>query len=63
MGRYDADFGSVLLNKGKGNFEYMGLPGLSVKGQIRHIERINVAGKEAFILARNNDTAKIISFR
>ncbi len=62
MGRYDADYGTVLINKGKGEFTSSPMNGISVKGQVRHISKINIPGKEAFILACNNDSAKIIQF-
>ena len=32
------------------------LNGTQIRGQVRHIKKINVAGKESFILARNNDS-------
>jgi enediyne biosynthesis protein E4 len=63
MGRYDADFGTILVNKGNGNFSVESLNGLQVKGQIRHIKKITINKKEAFILARNNDSAMVIQFR
>ena len=62
MGRYDADYGTLLVNKGKGLFQVASLNGLSVKGQVRHIGRISIAGREAFILARNNDSTMLVSF-
>lgn len=62
LGRYDADFGSVLLNKGKGNFKYEELNGIKIKGEIRHLQKIRLAAnKEAFIVAKNNDSLKLIS--
>ncbi len=60
MGRYDADFGTILVNKGQGKFEAESIPGLQIKGQVRHIQRIKIAGKEAFILAKNNDSLQVI---
>lgn len=62
MGRYDADYGTILINKGKGQFACEQLNGRPVKGQVRHIRRINILGKEAFVLACNNDSARVISF-
>jgi enediyne biosynthesis protein E4 len=62
MGRYDADFGTILLNQGKGSFTAESLNGLAIKGQVRHIGKIQIAGKEAFILARNNDSTMVIRF-
>ena len=63
LGKFDADFGSILINIGNGNFNYESLNGLVIKGEIRHIRKINTGNKEAFVLARNNDSLKIIEFR
>jgi hypothetical protein len=63
MGEYDADYGTVLINDGKGNFSYSMLSGLSVKGEIRHIRQLTIANKVAYVLARNNDSLKVISFK
>lgn len=62
MGRYDADFGTLLINKGNGSFECTVLNGLNVKGQVRHISPINIGKEPAFILARNSDSAMVIRF-
>ena len=63
MGRNDADFGTILINKGNGTFTAEPINGLQIKGQVRRICRINIAGKEAFIVARNNDSTLVIRFR
>jgi len=63
MGRYDADFGTLLVNKGHGNFTCENINGLQIKGQVRHIRKIAIAGKDAFILARNNDSVMVIKYR
>lgn len=63
MGRNDADFGTILVNKGGGTFEAESINGLEIKGQVRHIEKINIGRKEAFILARNNDSTMVIQFK
>ena len=63
MGRYDADFGSVLINQGQGLFAVEPINGLVVKGQVRRVRKINIAKKEAYILARNNDSTMIIRFK
>ena len=62
MGRYDADYGTILLNKGHGDFTTSPLNGLAIKGQTRHIRPIKIAGKESFILVRNNDSTMILQF-
>jgi len=63
MGRYDADFGTLLLNHGNGSFTTENINGLQVKGQVRHISKINVGKNEAYILARNNDSTMVIQFK
>jgi hypothetical protein len=62
MGRSDADYGTLLVNKGHHGFSAGPLNGLAVKGQVRHIRQINIGGKQAFLLARNNDSAMVIQF-
>ena len=62
MGRYDADYGTLLINKGKGNFVSQPVKGLVLKGQQRHIKSIQIKGKQAFIIAQNNDSARVIQF-
>ncbi|HEV8083762.1 MAG TPA: VCBS repeat-containing protein [Chitinophagaceae bacterium] len=62
MGRYDAGFGTILVNKGKGQFLAESINGLQVKGQVRHIKKINLGKQYAYILARNNDSAMVIKF-
>ncbi len=62
MGRYDADFGTVLVNRGNGNFTCESLNGISISGQVRRIKPVVVAGQKAYILARNNDSVKVVSF-
>jgi hypothetical protein len=69
MGRYDADYGSILVNKGNAQFSCEGLNGLAIPGQSRHIRRINLAQDksrlnviETFVIARNNDSLKVIQF-
>lgn len=63
MGRYDADFGTILMNRGNGSFSTESLNGLQIRGEVRHIKKLNVEGREAFILARNNDSTMVIQFK
>jgi enediyne biosynthesis protein E4 len=63
MGRYDADYATLLINQGKGTFNTESLNGPQIRGQVRHIRKLNIAGKESFILARNNDSTVVIQFR
>ena len=63
MGRYDADYGTLLINKGSGNFECGPINGLSIKGQVRHIKPITINKQQAYILSKNNDTTQVIKFK
>jgi hypothetical protein len=63
MGEYDGDYGTVLINNGNGDFSCALLNGCIIKGEVRHIRKINTGIKESFILARNNDSLKLIRFR
>ena len=60
MGRYDADYGTVLIGKGKGSFSTECLQGIPVKGQVRHALPIRLNGTPAIVLAMNNDSARVI---
>ena len=62
MGRYDANFGTLLISKDAGKFAIEDLNGLPIKGQVRRIEPIIIAGKKAYVLVRNNDSALVIAF-
>ena len=63
MGRNDADFGTILVNKGNGQFNCQSINGLQIKGEVRHIKKINIGKEEAYILARNNDSVMVIKFK
>lgn len=61
MGRYDADYGTILINRGKGNFETNTQNNLTINGQIRHILPIQIKGKISYIFARNNESLLLLS--
>ena len=63
MGRYDADYGTVLVNEGSGKFKTENINGLQIKGQVRHIKSININHQPAFILSKNSDSTIIIRFK
>jgi hypothetical protein len=64
MGRYDGDAGTILINKGHGNFVAETLNSVHVKGQTRHVEKFrSIDNKQYFILARNNDSAVVIGMK
>jgi hypothetical protein len=63
IGRQDGDFGTVLINKGKGEFTYSSFTGFIDVKQVRNIKSIQIQNQKAFILARNNTNASIIEFK
>lgn len=60
LGRSDADFGTVLINKGNNNFYYEMLNGVAIKGQARHIKKISIKNQPAYIIVRNNSSTLLI---
>ena len=59
MGRYDADYGSLLLNKGKGRFLAEPFHPKVLKGQVRNMQWIKVGGEQQLAVARNNDSLRL----
>ncbi|MEJ7912885.1 MAG: hypothetical protein WKF70_07005, partial [Chitinophagaceae bacterium] len=49
MGRYDADYGTVLINKGGGRFAAASFENLQVRGQVRRIMPLEIGGWPALI--------------
>ena len=63
MGRYDADYGTLLINTGKQDFNAAPINGLSIKGQVRHIAPIHLNQQLAFVLGMNSDSLRLIQFK
>ncbi|MBC7946901.1 MAG: VCBS repeat-containing protein, partial [Chitinophagaceae bacterium] len=63
MGRYDADFGTLLINKGNGNFSCESLGDYVIKGQVRRIRPISINKRPAWILACNNDSLRVLQWK
>jgi hypothetical protein len=67
LGRYDADFGKLLINKGQGVFDVQtpnhktpSGKSLSVKGEARRLLPIQIGQKKAFVLAMNNERLRVL---
>ena len=62
LGRYDGDYGTILVNRGQGQFSAEPINGLILTGQTRHLATVRTShDAQSVILARNNDSAKLIS--
>jgi enediyne biosynthesis protein E4 len=61
-GRNDADYGTMLVNKGNGNFVCESMNGLVIKGEVRRIRSLKIGNELTYILAKNNDTAAVLKF-
>lgn len=59
-GRYDASFGHVLVNDGKGDFNLMSHhdSGFFVKGDSRSIVKVNSVNKKLVLVGRNDENIK-----
>ena len=60
MGRNDADFGILLINRGKGNFEVQSIPGMVLKGQVRRILPIRAGNRQRYMVGMNNGPVRVI---
>lgn len=63
MGRYDADYGTVLMNTGKGTFLPETVRGPLLRSQYRHIQPITIGQQKAFVLAANNDSVRVLQLQ
>ncbi|MEA5259778.1 VCBS repeat-containing protein [Arcicella aquatica] len=61
MGRCDADYGTVLINKGNCKFEAEQLNGIQIKGQVKRIRSIKVGKEKVFLVVRNNEKMMVLS--
>jgi enediyne biosynthesis protein E4 len=61
MGRYDANNGLLLINKGNNQFTTSSLNGINIKGEARRVAAITINKKQAYIIARNNASAIVIT--
>jgi len=55
--RLDGSYGYVLLNDGKGNFNWVESlkSGLQVEGMVKDIQHLKIKNKDYFLFLRNND--------
>ena len=61
IGSIDANYGCLLKGDGKGGFTYIeqNLSGLSVKGDVKSVEQINVGGKKDLIIGISNEPLQV----
>ena len=64
MGRYDADYGRILINQGNCKFEAAAVTGHNIKGQVRASDNVKMAdGSEAIVIAKNDDKMELLSIK
>jgi enediyne biosynthesis protein E4 len=64
LGRYDADFGTLLIQNPDGSYRTEPVKGTPIPGEVRRMLPISIKGREnaqTFILARNDDKVVVIS--
>jgi hypothetical protein len=61
LGRYDADYGKVLINQGNGQFLAQNSP-LVIKGEVRRsaVIRLGKKGEKAIVLAKNDGNVEVL---
>lgn len=66
LGRYDANYGLLLRNKGQATFEVV-LParsGFAVRGQVRNLQKLKTSSnKPLFVLAKNSDKVQVFGLK
>ncbi|MBL7814380.1 MAG: VCBS repeat-containing protein [Saprospiraceae bacterium] len=60
LGRYDADYGKLLINKGNGHFEVKNTEGVQIKGEVRRMLPLQIGQQKTFILGINNEKVRIL---
>ena len=62
MGRYDANFGELLLGDGRGNFKCVGRStvGISLRGQISKVLPISIGKNRYELVIVNDDSVKLL---
>jgi enediyne biosynthesis protein E4 len=66
LGRYDADFGKILINKGNCQFEAQNTEGVQVRGEVRRMLPIQIGKNQkikTFVQAINNEKVKIVTIK
>lgn len=64
MGRYDADYGSLLINEGNFKFRTASLSGYKLKNQVKHLTPVRLSNsKELIVVGRNNDRLALIDIK
>ncbi len=63
-GRYDADYGNILINDGRGILKQLPNDEINwyLEGQIRRLEPIRVGGRNVVIVAENNKPLRFFQF-
>lgn len=61
-GRYDADYGTLLQNKGKGQFAVVPplKSGLLMEGQVRDLQPIKLQGQKSILVGKNNAPIQLL---
>lgn len=60
LNRNDAGFGTVLINRGNGNFDVENINGIVMKNQVRHILPLKIKNKISYVFARNSDAVMLV---
>ena len=64
VGKYDANYGILLLGDGKGNFTETDkvATGLDIEGEVRDLKLINDGEKDILLIVMNDEAVKAFTF-
>jgi enediyne biosynthesis protein E4 len=62
LGRQDANYGTLLINRGQGKFDAEVIQGDLIDGEVRKLHPITIGNRLALALAQNNAPMKIIAY-
>ncbi|MBP6024988.1 VCBS repeat-containing protein [Ferruginibacter sp.] len=64
IGRMDANYGILLTGDGKGNFTYINQirSGLTIKGSVRDVIKINTVGQKKLMIGLNNQSPVFLNY-
>jgi hypothetical protein len=63
MGRNEADYGTLLVNKGNGNFSFESYRGPLIRGEVRKIMPLTQNHTRTCLVARNNDSLLVMRWK
>jgi len=64
-GKFDANYGIVLIGDGKGSFTHLNASktGITIQGDVRDIRPLDIRQEKYYLFSRNNDKVKVYKLK